>query len=56
MLFLIKFSRLDIFNAVRELAKVNDGETQENFKQMLCTVKFVLDSRQKTLRFKAIEN
>ena len=44
MLFLIKFSRPDISNGVRELTKVNDRATQENFKQMLRTVKFVLDT------------
>ena len=52
MLFLVKFSRPDISNSVRELAKVNDGATNENFKQMLRAVRFVLDTRKKVLRFK----
>ena len=56
MLFLIKFSHPDISNAVRELDKVNDRSTQENFKQMLRTVKFVLDTRQMTLRFEPTED
>ena len=56
MLFLIKFSHPDISIGVRELTKVNDGATQENLKQMLRTVKFVLDTRTKTLRFKLTEN
>ena len=55
ILFLIKFSRPDISNAVRELTKVNDGATQENFKQMLRTVKCVLDTRTKTLKFNLTE-
>ena len=56
MLFVIKFSCPDISNAVRELAKVSDGAAQEYFKQMLRTVKFVLDTCQKTLRFKPKES
>ena len=56
MLFLIKLSRPDISYTVRELAKVNFGATQEHFKQMLRTVKFVLDAGQKTLKLKLMEN
>ena len=56
MLFLITFSCPDISNSVRELAKVNNGATQEKIKQIICAVKFVLDTRQKTLRFKTTEN
>ena len=52
MLFLIKLSRLDISNTVRELTKFNDGATQENDKQMLRTVIFMLDLHTKTIRFK----
>ena len=37
---------------MRELDKVNDGATDENFKQMLRAVKFSLDTRLKALRFK----
>ena len=49
LLFLIKFTRPDLSNSVRELAKVNDGASDENFKQMLRTIKFVLDTRDKVL-------
>ena len=56
MLFLIELSQTDISNAVRELANVNYGATQVNFNKMLCSVKFVLDTHQKTLRFKPTEN
>ena len=56
MLFLIKFSCPDLSNAVSKLAKVNNGATQENFKQMLRAVKIVLDTRRKILRFKPAEN
>jgi len=53
LLFLVKFSQPDISNLVRELAKVNDGATNENFKQMLRAVKFVLDTHFKVLKFKS---
>ena len=52
MLFLVKFSCPDISNSVRELAKINDGATDKNFKQMLRAVKFVLDTCFKALKFK----
>ena len=55
MLFSIKFSRPNISNAVRELAKVNYGATQENFKLMLHIVKIVLYTHKKRLRFKLTE-
>ena len=51
LLFLVKFSRPDISNAVRELSKVNDGATQRNFKELLRTVRYVLDSRDKALKY-----
>ena len=37
---------------MRELVKVNDGVTNENFKQMLRAVNFILDTCFKALRFK----
>ena len=52
MLFLAKFSCPDISNSVRELAKVNDRATHNNFKQMLRAVKLVLDTCFKALKFK----
>ena len=45
LLYLIKFSRPDISNAVRELSKVMDGATLGNMKSMLRTIKYVLDTR-----------
>lgn len=39
LLFLVKFSRPDISNSVRELSKVNDGATEEYFKGLMRTIK-----------------
>ena len=52
MLFLVKFYCPDISNLVRERAKINDGATNKNLKQMLTAAKFVLDTCFKALKFK----
>ncbi|KAL9190074.1 hypothetical protein ACHAXT_007285 [Thalassiosira profunda] len=44
LLYLIKFSRPDIANSVRELSKVLDCSTQASYKEMLRIVKYVLDT------------
>ena len=51
LLYLVKFSRSDISNAVRELSKVMDGATPAHMKSMLRTIKFVMDTRQRVLSF-----
>ena len=52
LLFLTKFSRPDIANAVRELSKVNNRANQAHVKEMLRTIKFVLDTRNWSLKYK----
>ena len=52
LLFLTKFSRPDIANAVRELSKVNNRANQAHVKEMLRTIKFVLDTRHWSLKYK----
>jgi Reverse transcriptase (RNA-dependent DNA polymerase) len=44
LLYLVKHSRPDINNAVRELAKVADGATEAHWANLLRTIKFVLDT------------
>ena len=51
LLYLVKFSRPDISNTVRELSKVMDGATPAHMKSMLRTIKFVMDTRQRVLNF-----
>ena len=52
LLFLVKYSRPDIANAVRELSKVNDGANEAHVKEMMRLIKFVLDTRKRCLKYK----
>ena len=52
LLFLVKYSQPDISNAVRELLKVNDKANQAHYKQTLCTVKYVIDTKNKMLKLR----
>jgi Reverse transcriptase (RNA-dependent DNA polymerase) len=45
LLYLIKFSRPEISNAVREIAKVMDGPTQAHMKSLFRLVKYVIDTK-----------
>jgi hypothetical protein len=44
LLYLIKHSRPDLSNAVRELTKVMDGATEAHWKMMLRVIKYVIDT------------
>jgi len=50
LLYLVKHSRPDIANCVRELSKVLDGPTELSYREMLHCVKYVLDSKDLGLR------
>ena len=50
LLYLVKHSRPDIANSVRELSKVLDCSTDGAYKEMLRCIKYFLDS--KSLRLK----
>jgi Reverse transcriptase (RNA-dependent DNA polymerase) len=52
LLYLVKHSRPDISNAVRELAKVMDGASPRHMKNLHRTVKYVLDTKDKSLVLK----
>lgn len=45
LLYLVKHSRPEISNAVRELSKVGDGATKAHWKDMMRTIKYVLDTK-----------
>lgn len=49
LLYLVKHSRPDLSNAVRELTKVMDGATVEHMKLALKCVQFVLNTRNRGL-------
>ena len=50
LLYLIKHSRPDICNAVRELSKCLDGASEASYKEMLRVIKYVLDTKLKGLK------
>ena len=45
LLYLVKHSRPDIANPVRELSKLLDGATKEAFKEIMRLIKYVLDTK-----------
>jgi len=49
LLYLVKHSRPDISNAVRELSKVMDGATAGHVKSLHRAIKFVLDTKDQAL-------
>ena len=55
LLYLVKHSRPDIANPVRELSKVLDGAKHETFKGTFCVVKYVLDTKHMGMRMEPIE-
>ena len=46
LLYLVKHSRPDIANAVRELSKSMDGATASGMKELKRVIKYVLDTSQ----------
>ena len=50
LLYLVKHSRPDIANAVRELTKVMDGATPAAFKEMKRTINYVLNTKNYALK------
>jgi hypothetical protein len=54
LLYLIKYSRPDLENVVRELSKCMDGANLAAYKEMLRIVKFVLDTKDYCLKLNSI--
>jgi hypothetical protein len=50
LLYLVKHSRPDIANAVRELSKVADGTTKDHWNKLLRTIKFTFNTQHLTLK------
>jgi hypothetical protein len=55
LLYLIKYSRPDLENVVRELSKCMDGANLGAYKEMLRVVKFVLDAKDYCLKLNPID-
>ena len=52
LLYLTKYTRPDISNLVREHSKMMDGATMEQYKSLLRLIKFVIDTKNQTLKMK----
>ena len=56
LLWLVKHSRPDISNAVRELSKVADGATEGHWKELMRAINHVLNTEGLALKIKPIKN
>ena len=54
LLYLVKHTRPDIVNGVRELSKGLVGPSEAAYKDMLRMIKFVLETKNKVMRLKPI--
>lgn len=52
LLYLTKYTRPDISNAVREHSKMMDGATMDQYKSLLRLIKFVIDTKNQMLKMK----
>ena len=55
LLYLIKHSRPDISNAVRELTKALDAPSPAAYKEMLRVIKYTIDTKDMALKMKPVE-
>ena len=55
LLYLVKHSRPDISNAVRELTKALDAPSPAAYKEMLRVIKYTIDTKDMALKIKPIE-
>ena len=54
LLYLVKHSRPDIANAVRELSKALDGTSAASYKELMRVLKYVIDTKRLSLKMKPI--
>ena len=54
LLYLVKHSRPDLANPIRELSKVLDGPNGKSWGEMCRIIKYVLDTKNMSLRIKPI--
>ena len=52
LLYLTKHTRPDIANAVREHSRMMDGATEEHYNSLLRIIKYVIDTKNYTLKLK----
>ena len=51
LLYFVKYSRINIANAVWELSKATDKATEGHMKELLCCIKYVLDTKNQKLKY-----
>ena len=51
LLFLVKYSRPDLANIVRELSRVNDGATKAHMVMLYRVIKFTIDTKNRVLEY-----
>ena len=56
LLYLVKHSWPNLANAARELSKANDGANPAAYKELLCVIKYVLDTKKLRLRIEPMGN
>jgi hypothetical protein len=56
LLYLVKHSRPELSNSVRELAKVMDGANRNHYKLLLRVIKYTLDTKRTVLKLKPDKN
>ena len=52
LLYLVKHSRPDLANCVRELSKVNISATAGNYKQLIRALKFIETTKMRGIKYK----
>ena len=56
LLYLVKYSRPDIANSVREIAKMMDGPTEQQMKSLFRLIKYVIDTEDMGLVISPMSN
>ena len=56
LLYLIKHSRPNLAKMTRALSKSNDGVNPAAYKELLCVIKYILDTKNLELKIKPTEN
>ena len=56
MLYLVKPLCLDLANATKELSKANEGANHAAYKELLCVIKYVIDTKNLGLKTECMGN
>ena len=56
LLYLVKHSRPNLTNATRELSKANNGANTAAYKELLCVIKYVIDTKKLGLKIEPMGN